>query len=360
VLCDDELSPRQQRNLEKALGNSVRVGDRTALILDVFGQSAATKEGKLQVELAKVKYELPRLTRMWTHLERQSGAGQVKGMGEKQIEIDKRLLRRRSEVLQKDIDEISQNRSVYRRRRREAGLPVVAIVGYTNAGKSTLINAITDANTLAEDKLFATLDPTTRRLELSSGKEMLITDTVGFIQKLPTQLVAAFRATLEEIAEASILLHVVDVSDPKAAAQSEAVHKVLKEINADTIPIMTVWNKTDLATDPDAVARVAAGRKHTASISAAKGIGLDVMLQKLEAMLETMMLPMKLLVPYSQGDVMGELYRKGVVSREEFCASGILVKASVPQELVGRCMLLVTEQQFSCHSDDDETMLTQG
>lgn len=356
VLCDDELSPRQQRNLEKALDNDVRVGDRTALILDVFSQRAATKEGKLQVELAKAQYELPRLTRMWSHLERQAGGGQVKGMGEKQIEIDKRLLRKRMQSLSKDIDEISGNRSVYRRRRQDAGLPVAALVGYTNAGKSTLLNAIADANALAEDKLFATLDPTTRRMVLGSGKEVLITDTVGFIQKLPTQLVAAFRATLEEITEASVLIHVVDVSDPKAAAQSEAVFKVLKEIGADNIPVLTVWNKVDMTADPEAVAQVAVGRRNTACISAVSGFGIDDMLSQLEQQIELMMAKMKLLVPYSQGDLMGELYKKGFVNKEEFRDQGVLVKASVPPSLVSRCQPLVTDEAFTCHGSDDEDL----
>jgi len=349
ILCDDELSPRQQRNLEKALGGRVRVGDRTALILDVFSQRAATREGKLQVELAKVQYEFPRLTRMWTHLERQSGGGQLKGMGEKQIEVDKRLLRKRMVALQKDIDDISESRAVYRRRRREAGLPVVALVGYTNAGKSTLLNRIADANTLAEDKLFATLDPMTRRLEIGQGKEVLLTDTVGFIQKLPTQLVAAFRATLEEINEASILMHVVDVSDANASVQSETVYQVLEELGAQDIPMLTVWNKVDAAADPEAVARVAAGRRHTACVSAATGAGIEGLLAVIEEMVEETMVPMRMLVPYSRGELMGELYRRGMVNQEEFHSDGVLVQASVPHSLLPRCRPLETEQNFSCH-----------
>eukprot|EP00884_Botryococcus_braunii_P005091 jgi/Botrbrau1/14583/Bobra.0312s0008.2 len=198
LIFDDELTPGQLRNLERALGDRVRICDRTALILDIFSQRAATREGQLQVELAQCEYQLPRLTRMWTHLERQAG-GRVKGMGEKQIEVDKRLLRTRIAALRRNLEEVRRNRQLSRDRRAQGQLPVIALVGYTNAGKSTLLNLLTGAGVLAEDKLFATLDPTTRRVLLPGGKEVLFTDTVGFIQKLPTQLVAAFRATLEGV-----------------------------------------------------------------------------------------------------------------------------------------------------------------
>lgn len=245
VIFDDELSPGQLRNLERALGVSVRLCDRTALILDLFSQRAETKEGQLQVELAQTEYQLPRLTRMWSHLERQTGgaAGKVRGMGEKQIEVDRRLLRGKAAKLRKDIEEVRTHRKLYRSRRAAASIPVVALVGYTNAGKSTLLNRLTDAGVLAEDRLFATLDPTTRRVQMPGGQEILISDTVGFIQKLPTQLVAAFRATLEEISEASLLMHVVDASHPAAGAQIAAVNAVLEELGASSIPTITVWNK---------------------------------------------------------------------------------------------------------------------
>eukprot|EP00877_Chromochloris_zofingiensis_P000337 jgi/Chrzof1/10303/Cz04g36170.t1 len=235
VIFDDELSPGQARNLEKALRGSnnkeepelqVKVCDRTALILDIFSQRANTREGKLQVELAQTEYQLPRLTRMWTHLDRVAGGGQVKGTGEKQIEIDKRLLRDKAAALRRELESVRTHRAAYRSRRSDAAVPVVALVGYTNAGKSTLLNTLTSAGVLAEDKLFATLDPTTRKVRLPGNLEMLLSDTVGFIQKLPTQLVAAFRATLEEIAEASVVLHVLDVSAPNAAAQCDAVLQV--------------------------------------------------------------------------------------------------------------------------------------
>ena len=245
VIFDDELSPGQLRNLERALGGSVRLCDRTALILDLFSQRAATREGQLQVQLAQAEYQLPRLTRMWSHLERQTGgaAGRVRGMGEKQIEVDRRLLRSKAAKLRRDIEEVRMHRRSYRARRAAASIPVVALVGYTNAGKSTLLNRLTDAKVLAEDRLFATLDPTTRRITMSGGQEVLLSDTVGFIQKLPTQLVAAFRATLEEIAEATLLMHVVDASHPAAAAQTAAVNAVLKDLGVLHVPSITVWNK---------------------------------------------------------------------------------------------------------------------
>ncbi|XP_010254702.1 PREDICTED: uncharacterized protein LOC104595605 isoform X2 [Nelumbo nucifera] len=242
VIFDDELSPGQLRNLEKAFGGDVRVCDRTALILDIFNQRAATHEAALQVALAQMEYQLPRLTKMWTHLERQAG-GKVKGMGEKQIEVDKRILRTQIGTLKKELESVRQHRKQYRNRRFSVPVPVVSLVGYTNAGKSTLLNRLTGANVLAEDRLFATLDPTTRRVQVKNGKEFLLTDTVGFIQKLPTMLVAAFRATLEEIAESSLLVHVVDISHPLAQQQIDAVNKVLSELDVETIPKLTVWNK---------------------------------------------------------------------------------------------------------------------
>ena len=257
VIFDAELTPRQARNLSRALDDKVGVCDRTMLILDIFSQRARTAEGKLQVEMASLEYQLPRLSKMWTHLERQAGGAgggaAVKGMGEKQIEIDKRLLRDRITFLKKRLNKVRTHRALYRVERKESSVPVVSLVGYTNAGKSSLLNALTrssgtrDASrsVLAEDKLFATLDPTTRRIELPDGKTILCTDTVGFIQRLPTNLIAAFRATLEEIKESSLLIHVVDVSSPFAEAQMSAVDGVLDALGADAIPRLVVWNKCD-------------------------------------------------------------------------------------------------------------------
>ena len=249
VIFDDELSPAQLRNLEDAL--EIQVLDRTALILDIFARHARTREGALQVELAQYSYRLPRLTHQWTHLSRQTVGGVgLRGPGETQLEIDRREISRRMGYLKRELDHVRQQRAQQRRRRRRAGIPVVAIVGYTNAGKSTLLNRLAGADVQVADMLFATLDPTTRKVSLASGKEVLFTDTVGFIQKLPTQLVAAFRATLEEVEEADVLLHVADISDRNLQSKVEAVNQVLREIGAADKPTVVALNKVDLV-DPE-------------------------------------------------------------------------------------------------------------
>ena len=251
VVCDDELTPTQQRNLENAL-NGVKVIDRTALILDVFGRRAQSKEGQIQVELAQHEYLLPRLAGQWSHLERLGGGIGTRGPGETQIETDRRLVRDRIQRLKKSLAEVKKRRSLYINRRKDQQIPVVSIVGYTNAGKSTLLNRLTGANVVAEDKLFTTLDPVTRKAMLPSGVEVLLTDTVGFIQKLPPTVVAAFRATLEEVAESSIVIHVVDVSHQNAAQQAHEVDEILKDLGLDSKPQIMVLNKIDLLErDPD-------------------------------------------------------------------------------------------------------------
>jgi GTP-binding protein HflX len=249
VLFDDELSPSQQRNLEEAL--KVKVIDRTALILDIFARRARTREGALQVELAQHEYLLPRLAGQWSHLERLGAGIGTRGPGETQLETDRRLIRARISRLKSHLEQVRRHRALYRRRRARQGVPVVALVGYTNAGKSTLMNALTHADVLAEDKLFATLDPVTRRVPLPDGGCFLLTDTVGFIQKLPTQLVAAFRATLEELADADLLLHVVDLTHPNAAEQAETVEQTLAELGLAHKPRLTLLNKVDLLARPD-------------------------------------------------------------------------------------------------------------
>jgi GTPase len=243
VMFDDELSPSQQRNLEDAL--KVKVIDRTALILDIFARRARTKEGSLQVDLAQHEYLLPRLAGQWSHLERLGAGIGTRGPGETQLETDRRLIRGRISHLKAQLDDVRRHRSLYRRRRAKQGVPVVALVGYTNAGKSTLMNALSGADVLAENKLFATLDPITRKSGLPGGGFFLLTDTVGFIQKLPTQLVAAFRATLEELTDADLLLHVVDITHPDAAEQSETVEQTLAELEVAGKPRLTVLNKVD-------------------------------------------------------------------------------------------------------------------
>lgn len=244
VILDDELSPSQQRNLEDAL--KVKVIDRTALILDIFGRRAKTREGQLQVELAQHQYLLPRLAGQWSHLERLGAGIGTRGPGEAQIETDRRLIRDRIKRLKAKIDQVRQHRALYRRQRQKSGIPVVSLVGYTNAGKSTLFNALSHADVLVEDKLFATLDPTTRRLMLPDKRQVLLTDTVGFIQKLPLTVVAAFRATLEELEEADLLIHVVDITHANAVQQSHTVEKTLQELGLGDKPITVALNKIDL------------------------------------------------------------------------------------------------------------------
>ncbi|HEY8489937.1 MAG TPA: GTPase HflX [Dehalococcoidia bacterium] len=249
VIFDDELTPSQQRNLEQAL--KVKVIDRTALILDIFARRARTREGRLQVELAQDEYLLPRLAGQWTHLERLGGGIGTRGPGETQLETDRRIVRRRIGRLKREIEDVRRHRWLYRRNRRRSGIPVVALVGYTNAGKSTLMRALTGADVLVENRLFATLDPVTRRIGLPDGGAALLTDTVGFIQKLPAQLVAAFRATLEELVDADLLLHVVDITHPNAADQAQTVEETLRDLGVAEKPRITLFNKVDALERPD-------------------------------------------------------------------------------------------------------------
>nr|BAJ91799.1 predicted protein [Hordeum vulgare subsp. vulgare] len=313
IIFDDELSAGQLRNLDKSFGGGVRVCDRTALILDIFNQRAATHEAALQVTLAQMEYQLPRLTKLWTHLERQSG-GQVKGMGEKQIEVDKRILRTQISTLRKELESVRKHRKLYRNRRQSVPIPVVSLVGYTNAGKSTLLNRLTGADVLAEDKLFATLDPTTRRVLMKSGTEFLLTDTVGFIQKLPTMLVAAFRATLEEISESSIIVHLVDISHQLAQQQIGAVDKVLKELDIDSVPKLVVWNKIDNTDNPLRVKEEAA-KQGIICISAMNGDGLEELCNAIQAKLKDSLVLIGAFVPYNKGDLLNDIHKVGIVER---------------------------------------------
>jgi GTP-binding protein HflX len=279
VIFDDELSPSQQRNLEKAL--DVKVLDRTALILDIFAQHARTREGRLQVELAQHEYILPRLRGQWSHLERLGAGIGTRGPGETQLETDRRLIRERIARLKKQIEEVRRQRALHRRQRARQGIPVVSLVGYTNAGKSTLMRALSGADVLVQDQLFATLDPTTRRIHLPSGGPALLTDTVGFIQKLPTQLVAAFRATLEELEEAALLLHVVDITHPDARQQAETVNGTLDELGLGARPTLLVFNKIDQMGNEGFPSWADNG----IAVSAAKKVGLEVLLGAIEGAL---------------------------------------------------------------------------
>ncbi|MQL90514.1 hypothetical protein Taro_023108 [Colocasia esculenta] len=322
---------RQLRNLEKSFGGEVRVCDRTALILDIFNQRAATHEAALQVSLAQMEYQLPRLTKMWTHLERQAG-GKVKGMGEKQIEVDKRILRTQISALKKELESVRLHRRQHRNRRLSVPLPVVSLVGYTNAGKSTLLNRLTGANVLAEDQLFATLDPTTRRVQMKNGKEFLLTDTVGFIQKLPTTLVAAFRATLEEISESSLLVHVVDISHPLAQQQIDSVDKVLSELDVISIPKLVVWNKVDKAPDSKIV-RSESKRQGIVCMSALNGDGLEDFCIAVQEKVKDSLVHVEALVPYDKGELLNTIHQVGIVEGTDYTESGTLVRAHVPLPL---------------------------
>jgi len=290
VIFDDELSPRQQRNLEEAL--EVKVIDRTALILHIFARKARTHEGKLQVELAQHQYLLPRLVGQWRHLERLGAGIGTRGPGEAQLETDRRLIHKRINLLEEKIESVRKHRALYRRRRKERGTPILALVGYTNAGKSTLFNTLSKAGVDVEDKLFSTLDPVTRRLTLPTGQQCLISDTVGFIHKLPPSIIAAFRATLEELDEADLLLHVVDITHTNAANQCLTVEKILSELNLENKPKLTVFNKLDLALNSEAELKALATipylEEETALpiegitlISATKGWGVDKLLNKI-------------------------------------------------------------------------------
>ena len=346
VLFDEELSPRHQRNLERELGDGVRVLDRTALILDIFAQHAHTREGALQVELAQYEYRLPRLTRQWTHLVRQAGGGAgrsgtagvgLRGPGETQLEVDRRHIRERITFLKKELEGVRQHRQQHRTQRKRAQVPVVSIVGYTNAGKSSLLNALVEVGgakqsppVLAEDKLFATLDPTTRRVRLPGGKQALFTDTVGFIQKLPTQLVAAFRATLEEIEEADLLLHVVDITHPNAVEQARAVEQTLKELDVTDIPMIVGLNKIDRLADDQQAAVLAGQFPHSVSISALKQLNLDQLLARVEHELYEHLTPVRVRLPYRRSDLVALFHDNGRVDSEEYAENAIVVTGRLP------------------------------
>ncbi|MEA3408381.1 MAG: GTPase HflX [Chloroflexota bacterium] len=346
VVFDNELSAAQLRNLEEIFDTNVL--DRTALILDIFALHANTKEGALQVELAQYVYRLPRLTRRWTHLSRQAVGGVgLRGPGETQLESDRRDIRRRMTRLKQELEEVRKQRDLRRSRRRLRGLPVAAIVGYTNAGKSTLLNRLTDADVLVEDKLFATLDPTTRKVELPSGKEILFTDTVGFIQKLPTQLVAAFHATLEEVHEADILVHVVDIQDRNLLQKVDAVNDVLQEIDASDKPTIIALNKIDLI-DPEVVlneekhpfamqnnpvGELQRQYRHVIPISAEQGVGIEDLLVTLEEMLLEEMEDVDLVIPYKGSNLLDLWHKQGIIEREDYAQDGIHVHGKLPKRI---------------------------
>jgi GTP-binding protein HflX len=331
VVFDDELSPAQQRNLEKIFGRTAIT--RTDVILDIFAQNAKTTEGKAQVELALLRHRLPRLRGRGIQLSRQQGAGgggariATRGPGETQLEVDRRRLVRRMQKLEADLKEVRKQRGVQRKQRRTSPLHTVSIVGYTNAGKSTLLNTLTDAGVLAEDRLFATLDPRTRRLQLPGGETVLLSDTVGFIRKLPTHLVEAFRSTLEEVAEADLLVHIVDGSAANAQEQIDAVHEVLREIDADSRPELIAINKADVA-GPDAKNLLEA-YPGSVLFSAVTGEGMDDFLNALSDRLRALDDVLELLVPFERGDVVAAAHREGEVLLESHEDAGTRLRVRV-------------------------------
>ncbi|MDF2577469.1 MAG: hflX [Chlamydiales bacterium] len=338
VIFDDEVIPSQQRNLEKAFG--IPVIDRTEVILAVFAQRAQTKEARLQIELAQVQYQFPRLKRLWTHLSRQSsggsGGGFVKGEGEKQMEIDRRLLKKQVDSLRQELAIVRKNRSIQRSARNKTGIPIFAIVGYTNAGKSTLMQALTKADVLVEDKLFATLDTTTRKFSLPNNQDILLIDTVGFIRKLPHTLVEAFKSTLEESAYADILLHLIDASHPHAEKQAEATFEVLKQLKADKKPIITVLNKVDKVLDRGIIDRLRFRYPHTVQISATTEQGFEELMNLMIEMIKARRIDMRLCIPQKDYNKVSDILHQGQILQTEYEDNNIFLHVDIPIALANQ------------------------
>ena len=333
IIFDAELSPAQQRNWEREC--FLDVINRHEVILDIFASRAQTKEARLQVELAKLEYSLPRLRRAWSHLDRQRGGGVTqRGGGESQLELDRRLITDRIAKLKSELKQVRVMRDVQRKRRTRLPIPSAAVVGYTNAGKSSLINAVANVGLLAQDKLFATLDPTTRRLGLPNGATILLTDTVGFVRKLPHMFVEAFKATLEEAVVSEFLIHVVDSSSPEAAEHIKTTFEVLKELGADEKKILTVMNKIDAARDDAVVYELKNMHTDAVWVSARSGEGLDALLLKIEDMISHTARPMRLMIPHSEYKAVADLHRAGAIRRQTTADEGVELLANVPVRLI--------------------------
>ena len=329
IICDDELSPAQMKNLQDEL--EVKVLDRTLLILDIFAARARTSEGKIQVELAQLKYRQTRLAGFGTALSRLGGGIGTRGPGEKKLEMDRRLIRERIGQLNRELKAVQRHRQVTREQRMESLIPVAAIVGYTNAGKSTLLNTLTGAGILAEDKLFATLDPTTRNLKLPAGQEILLTDTVGFIRKLPHHLIEAFRSTLEEARYADLIIHMADVSNPQVEAQMHTVYETLRELGVEDKPVITVLNKRDLVEDLPVIRDFRADC--TVALSVKTGEGLEEFLHMIEGVLRSREIHIEEIYPYRDGGKIQLIRRYGEIEEEEYQEEGIRIKAYLPARL---------------------------
>ena len=332
IVCDDELSPAQLKNLEMML--DTKVMDRTLIILDIFAARATTSEGKIQVELAQLKYRLSRLTGLGRSMSRLGGGIGTRGPGEKKLEIDRRLINDRIAQLNRELKEVKRHREITRAKREKNQMPVVAIVGYTNAGKSTLLNHLTDAEVLEEDKLFATLDPTTRVLELPGHQEVLLTDTVGFIRKLPHHLIQAFRSTLEEARYADYIFHVVDASNPQREKQMHITYETLDDLEVKDKTIVTLFNKQDLRTDDEPLHDFRAD--YTLNISAGKNEGLDELKELLAEILRENKVYIERVVPYDKAGIIQLIRKQGELISEEYVAEGIAIKAYVPMEVYGK------------------------
>lgn len=343
VVFDEEITPAQQRNLEKEFG--ITVMDRTEVILGVFAQRAHTKEARLQIELAQTKYQAPRLKKLWTHLSRQAGTAggggggggaYLKGEGEKQIEIDRRIIKRKVNKLQEEIEEVREHRKTQRIKRHRSEIPVFALVGYTNAGKSSLLNALTDAGVFTEDKLFATLDTTTRKFLLKNNQEILLIDTVGFIRKLPHLLVAAFKSTLEEALEADILIHVVDIHHPMALEQADTTFEVLKELGAEEKPVITVLNKVDLLEKAPEFHAVRLKYPRAIPVSALMKTGLQELQERMIEEIQKRRIQIDLRIPQSEYHLVSAILRNGKIIHQDYEENDVILKVDIPGILAGK------------------------
>ncbi len=332
IVCDDELSPAQMKNLEEAL--DTKVMDRTMLILDIFAKHASSNEGKLQVELAQLKYRSSRLVGSRSSMSRVSYGIGMRGPGEKKLEVDRRLIRNRISQLKAELEEVDRTRDVTRALRSRNDMPVISIVGYTNAGKSTLLNYLTGAGILEADMLFATLDPTTRNMKLASGQEILLTDTAGFIRKLPHHLIDAFRSTLEEAKYADIILHVIDASDSEADVNMHVVYKTLEKLGIKDKPVIAVFNKQDKLEFPESIKDLRADK--CVRISARTGSGIDKLLETVEEVLREQKTYYEGVIPYNNAGIIQQVRKSGQLLSEEYREDGIFIKAYVPKDVYGR------------------------
>jgi len=343
LIFDEELSPAQQRNWERE--SKIAVIDRQEVIIDIFSERAQTKEAVLQVALARMEYSLPRLTRAWTHLSRQRGGGTgARGQGETQLEADRRMINDRIAITKRELKEVIKHRHVQRAKRLRRPVPTVSIVGYTNAGKSSLLNKLTQSNALAEDKLFATLDPTTRRLDLDKSQHVLLTDTVGFVRRLPHRLVDAFKATLEEAVVADLLIHLVDVSNPEFESHFETTESVLAEIGATENPRLLVFNKIDNFADEETLSRIKLIHKDALFISAATGEGLEALKENISTVLNAKLATSKIIIPHDRYDIISKLHSSGGIRHQETEDDGVHIEGLFPASVQGLIAPFIVSQ----------------